>query len=316
MKFSKYDRLLYILNLLRSRRNLNAASLARECGVTERTIYRDIVSLSEANVPIYYDNGYKYASGNFLPPLNFDIDEYLTLVKALETSPLAQAGHSRKLIKSIRGKIEAVLSPVVKKQKLYTRSPTDVNIRTTLSERLSEEHLSLLEKSILNHKVIRLSYDSIDSGRTEREVDPYFLIFIERAFYLVGFCHLRRDQRTFRADRILSLEVTGQTFIPRKNIDPHDYFEDSWGIFRGEPIAVEILFTGRAARIVRLGRHHPKEKVTIQKDGRVKYAVTVNGHQEIARWIMGFGGEARVLKPASLIKRIRQLSEDIRDNYR
>jgi predicted DNA-binding transcriptional regulator YafY len=316
MKFSKYDRLLYILNLLRSRRNLNAASLARECGVTERTIYRDIVSLSEANVPIYYDNGYKYASGNFLPPLNFDIDEYLTLVKALETSPLAQAGQSRKLIKSIRSKIEAVLSPTVKKQKLYRRSATDIKIRTTHSERFSEEYLSLLEKGILNNEVVRLSYDSIDSGRTDRAVEPYFLIFTERAFYLVGYCHLRRELRTFRVDRILFLELTGDKFIPRKNIDPQDYFEDSWGIFKGEPIEVEILFTGRAARIVRLGRHHPKEKVTIQKDGRVKYAVKVNGHQEIARWIMGFGGEARVLKPVSLIRRIMKLSEDIRGNYR
>ncbi|RME19381.1 MAG: HTH domain-containing protein, partial [Candidatus Zixiibacteriota bacterium] len=45
----KSDRLLYILNLLRTRRNLNAARLAEECGVTERSIYRDIISLSEAN---------------------------------------------------------------------------------------------------------------------------------------------------------------------------------------------------------------------------------------------------------------------------
>ena len=52
---AKYDRLLYILNLLRSRKNLNAEMLAAECGVTERTIYRDIIALSDANIPIYYD---------------------------------------------------------------------------------------------------------------------------------------------------------------------------------------------------------------------------------------------------------------------
>ena len=76
MGMAKYDRLLYILNLLRSRKNLNARNIAEECGVTERSIYRDILSLSEANVPIYYDCGYKLASDNFLPPLNFDFDEY------------------------------------------------------------------------------------------------------------------------------------------------------------------------------------------------------------------------------------------------
>jgi len=114
MGMPKYDRLLYILNLLRSRRNLNAGMLASECNVTERTIYRDIVALSEANIPIYYDNVYKYASGNFLPPLNFTVDEYMALRTALVSSPLYRTGHSRQLIKSVKTKIEACLSPKVK----------------------------------------------------------------------------------------------------------------------------------------------------------------------------------------------------------
>lgn len=121
MGMAKYDRLLYILNLLRSRRNLNAGMLAAECGVTERTIYRDIVALSDANIPIYYDKGYKYASGNFLPPLNFNIDEYIILKTVLESSPLYQSGHSRKLINSIKSKIEACLSPSVKEKRCLRR---------------------------------------------------------------------------------------------------------------------------------------------------------------------------------------------------
>ena len=51
MGMAKYDRLLFILNLLRTRRNLNAAMIAAECGVTERSIYRDVIALSEANIP-------------------------------------------------------------------------------------------------------------------------------------------------------------------------------------------------------------------------------------------------------------------------
>ena len=96
MGMPKQDRLLYILNLLRARKNLNATQLAEECGVTERSIYRDILAISEANIPIYYDNGYKLATENFLPPLNFSFEEYSCLKIALESSPLIDTGNSAK----------------------------------------------------------------------------------------------------------------------------------------------------------------------------------------------------------------------------
>ena len=55
---SKYDRLIHVLNLLRSRKSLKAGNIARECEVSERTVYRDILALSSANVPVYFDDGY------------------------------------------------------------------------------------------------------------------------------------------------------------------------------------------------------------------------------------------------------------------
>ncbi|MFH0930314.1 MAG: HTH domain-containing protein, partial [Candidatus Zixiibacteriota bacterium] len=79
----KADRLLLILNLIRSRRNLRAKDLALECGVSERTIFRDINAISSANIPIYFENGYKFLTDAFLPPLNFSLDEYLVLYLGL-----------------------------------------------------------------------------------------------------------------------------------------------------------------------------------------------------------------------------------------
>ena len=128
MGMPKHDRLLYILNLLRARKNLNAAQLAQECGVTERSIYRDILALSEANIPIYYDNGYKLASGNFLPPLNFTFEEYSCLKIALESSPLVQTGKYSDTLKMVQAKVEAGLSPQVKDIKRTTRDTTHIDI--------------------------------------------------------------------------------------------------------------------------------------------------------------------------------------------
>ncbi len=313
---AKYDRLLFILNLLRTRKNFNAERLAEECGVTERTIYRDIIALSEANIPIYYDKGYKYASDNFLPPLNFNIDEYLALKTALESSPLYKSGYSRRLMKSIKTKIEACLTPAVKREKIYFSDTMDVSIKATHSRKVSESFFACVEAGIRQNKVLKLKYNSIQSGILEREVDPYFLIFIERAFYFVGYCNLRNELRTFRIDRIVEVSLTDKKFIPRQNINPSQYFKDSWGVYGGEPVDVEILFTGKAAQVISMGRHHPNEEISTKKDGSIIYRVSVSGIEEISRWILGFGGEAKVINPPVLVEKIRIAANDISSNYK
>ncbi|UCD18330.1 MAG: YafY family transcriptional regulator [Candidatus Zixiibacteriota bacterium] len=316
MGMAKYDRLLYILNLLRSRRNLNAGMIARECEVTERTIYRDIVALSEANVPIYYDRGYKFASENFLPPLNFTASEYVILKTALESTPLHRNARARQIIKSIRSKIESSLSSQVKNARLYTSDATRVEIKSTIPDGDAVGFYSAVEQAIKEHRVLILTYDSIESGQSMREVEPYFLIFIERAFYFIGFCRLRQALRTFRIDRVKDITVTGQRFKPRRDINPAGYFKDSWGVFSGEPVDVEIIFTGRAARVVRMGRHHPGEKVSALDENRLRYRVRVSGVEEISRWIMGFGGEATVIRPRELREEVAGQAKKILKNYK
>ena len=308
---SKYDRMLYILNLLRSRRNLNAAMLAQECGVTERSIYRDIASLSEVNVPIYYDRGYKFASNNFLPPLNFTIEEYLTLKTALESSPLYKSGPGKKHIKTLKSKIEACLTPNVKRDRVMTPSTTSVEIRNTFYPANFEKYSPLIERAITDSRVLIMTYDSIKSGPADREVDPYFLVFRERAFYFVGYCHSRNDMRTFRLDRIKFLNISDKNFKIRPGVDPEDYFRDSWGVYSGEPAEVEIIFSGAAARVVKSGQHHGGEQITELDDGRVLYRVTVAGTEEIGRWLMGFGGDFEILSPESLRREVCQLSKSI-----
>ncbi len=314
MGMAKYDRLLYILNLLRSRKNLNAIMIARECEVTERTIYRDILSLSEANIPIFYDRGYKFATDNFLPPLNFNLDEYLTLKTVLESSPLYRGGLRRNTIKSIKSKIEACLSPAVIQEKKYIHPTPSVDIKSTAASPELERIYATVEAGIQENRIIRLKYNSIKSGLVDREVEPYFLIFIEKAFYFVGYCYLRQALRTFRTDRIAEAELTEKKFAPRKNIDPAKYFENSWGVFSGDPIEVEVIFSGTAARVVLLGKHHANEKVLPLKGNRVRYRVTVRGIEEICRWLLGFGGGVEVVAPLELRDEIKKRAQAILQN--
>lgn len=93
--------MIYILVLLRQNHGLRVRALAEKCGVTERTIYRDIVSLSMANIPIYFDNGYRLLGESSIPPNCFSEKEASFLVNLLKPS------RSKKIVKGILDKIQA-----------------------------------------------------------------------------------------------------------------------------------------------------------------------------------------------------------------
>ncbi|HEX2897806.1 MAG TPA: WYL domain-containing protein, partial [candidate division Zixibacteria bacterium] len=273
MGMHKYDRMMYILNSLRSRKNLSALRLSQECGVTERSIYRDILSLSEANVPIYYDRGYKLASDNFLPPLNFDLDEYNCLKMALDSSPLGKTDKYQALIKRIKAKVDAGLSDTVKNKRQFMPPPAQLEIPVTAS--IDQPGLfSQIEQAIQDDRCLEIEYDSIESGKSKRMVEPYFIVFRSRAFYFVAYCRKTNDFRTFRMDRISSAADTEKTFVRKEGINAESYFDGSWGVFRGERISVVVLFRGTAAKVVSRGKHHPGEQIERLRDGTVKYKVT------------------------------------------
>ena len=315
MGMAKYDRLLYVLNLLRSRKSLNAARLAEECGVTERSIYRDIISLSEANVPIYYDNGYKLASGNFLPPLNFSFEEYSCLKLALESSPLEMTGHNANLLRQIRAKVDAGLSDVTKRKKRTAPDVTHIDIDTTLARENAELFYADIEKAISEQVRLEIDYETIEHGLTHRTVEPYFMIFRGRAFYFVAFCRLRDGFRTFRIDRVRKLTCTDDHFVRQSGVNARDYFDDAWRLYSGESMEVVIRFVGSAARVIQSGQHHPREKVEPSEDGSIIYRVTVAGTEEIKRWILGFGDRAEVIAPASLRDELRLVGEYLISTY-
>ena len=64
-------------------------------------------------------------------------------------------------------------------------------------------HLTKIESAISRRKTIRFTYYSIGRDeRSEREVDPYSLLYSAGNWYVVGCSHEREDTRMFRLSRI------------------------------------------------------------------------------------------------------------------
>jgi predicted DNA-binding transcriptional regulator YafY len=88
-----------------------------------------------------------------------------------------------------------------------------------LPARVENNFVATLSSAVQGRQQVHLSYRSWDGEETGRDFDPYGIVFNEGFWYTAGYCHLRRDLRTFRLDRITLLEPKKGTFEPPEEFD-------------------------------------------------------------------------------------------------
>ncbi|MEO0598336.1 MAG: WYL domain-containing protein, partial [Chloroflexota bacterium] len=54
---------------------------------------------------------------------------------------------------------------------------------------------------------------------TQRDYDSYGIVYYDGYWYTAGYCHLRKDYRTFRIDRIINANILEPTFTPPSDFD-------------------------------------------------------------------------------------------------
>lgn len=200
------DRLFQLVQLLRVRSLTTAEKLARELGVSQRTVYRDVKDLIASGVPIRGEAGVGYAlpKGYELPPLTFTAEEIEALVLGARlvvgwTDPeLAQAAKSAMI--KVEGALPAALKPMLHQHNLYVpRMPGAV---------AKSEGLGILRRGISSKTAVRFSYETPDGSLTTRTVLPLGLFFWGAKWSLTSWCLLRKDYRNFRPDRMSDLQTT------------------------------------------------------------------------------------------------------------
>ena len=251
--------------------NVKAKELAQALEISVRQVYRDIECLKQASVPIYSDkNGFSLMPDFYMPKISLETPEILTLL-ILCSSIKAQKGTPYcELLTSACDKIVNALPDGLKKVFL---SPgydvmVDFGLDTKVDYRKIEEMFSLIYEASIAKKQLLISYYGIDTkDLTERVVDPYAFKLNFGIWYLIGFCHLRGEMRTFRIDRIRQVEVLSESFDIPENFNIDDYFRGSWGIMTGPEYKVKLKFSSSIADFISECIWHPSQKLSKNKDG-------------------------------------------------
>jgi predicted DNA-binding transcriptional regulator YafY len=311
------DRLVAILLMLQSKGQVTAAEVAEELEISERTARRDLDALGMAGLPIYSvqgrNGGWRLAGGGRtdLSGLTAAEARALFLVAGPSSSATPEMKAAlRKLVRalpeSFRTAAEATASAVVVDPSGWDEMRT---------ERPNPPHLDAVQRAVVEGEQIRLGYVARTRESTTRVVHPLGLAAKGTAWYLVA--DTEAGLRTFRVDRITSVEPTGEAVVRPDGFE----LTEAWRLIteqvdeRRTPVRARALATADFVHLLRwvLGR-----RVRIGPagpDGRIEVELRGYSARALAGEVAGFGAGLEVIDPPEVRALLADIGAELAATY-
>ena len=309
MHVSRLHRVLKLLTLLETGHPYNAGQLAEACGVSRRTVYRDLNTIEAAGIPVFFDRPsgrYQVHETGLMPAINLRLEEALAVV--LLASELGRTG-GLPLFEPARdaaAKIEASLP-------LGMRAMLERLARTTIlrpapmaRHRGLHETYRRVRDAIRRSRPLDAVYISFhDEGQIRTRLEPYWLLFSERAWYVIGRSSRHRAVRTFKLGRFKRLTAADGRFTRPGGLSLEKHLGNAWRLMRGDTAyEVHLKFSPHIGPNMAEINWHRTQQVAWDEDGSVHFRASVDGLSEIVWWVLGYGDQVEVVEPPELRRRV------------
>ena len=298
----------------------NCSKLARELEVSTKTIQRDIEFMRDRlGLPIQYDQahfGFVYTEPvtNF-PSIKVSEGEVVALLVAQKALEQYRGTSFEKPLRSAFSKItEGLKNDIAFSWGDVDSAISFRGIGVTIADL---ELFDTVSRTVLGSRELAFEYKKLGSTRhEERRVQPYHLGCIENQWYLFAFDLIRKQLRTFALPRMRKARDTHARFKRPADFSIAKHLGDSFGVFTGNAKhRVRIRFDAFAARLIHERTWHASQKIKPLGNGEVELTMTLGGLEEIERWVLSWGTHARVIEPAALVRRIRDIVKQLGRHY-
>ncbi|MDG4784084.1 YafY family protein [Micromonospora sp. WMMD961] len=303
------SRLISLLLLLQARGSMTASELARELEVSERTVYRDVLALSAAGVPVYADRGraggYRLLGGYRTRLTGLTRDEAEALFLSGLPGPAGDMGLAD-AVAAAELKVLAALPPALRDAPARAGQRFHLDVPGWFRETAPPLWLPELARAVWGDRVVELRYRRGDREVT-RQVQPYGLVLKSGVWYLVG--RVGADVRTYRVDRVTGVEVGEESFERDEGFDLAGHWREQAGSFLRTMLRAEVTVRLSPAGLRRL-RHLVDAPFVYDElvaaagapdgQGWVVGRLPVESVEVAYHQLLGLGPEVEVLDPPEL----------------
>ncbi|WDV46263.1 YafY family protein [Clostridiaceae bacterium M8S5] len=301
----KIYRLLSIINIMLNKELVTAKYLAEKHEVSIKTIQRDIETLNMAGIPVFSKKGIKGGYG-ILDSYKFDTKllstQEVNLLKSMLDS--LSSVYSNKTLESLWEKLESALITVVNAE--YAKVKVDIT-PWNKDEKLQEK-IDLILDAIGQYRILSIEYYNSNGECLLREIEPYELVLRHGRWYILSYCLQKKDIRTFKVNRISTMEITNRHF------DLRDYksIQRDESTMR-DGIKKVLRFNKEAYyRVVDIFNVDEVTEITEEN-------VTVVTYLKLDSWlismILSFGDDVKVIEPEILKKNVKNKIKKMNNIY-
>ncbi len=289
------NRLFEIVYILMQKKKITAKELAEKFEVSTRTIYRDIESLSRANIPIYSSKGKDGGIGI--------LEEYVLNKTVLSEEEQNQILFALQGMKKIAGEDKDILEKI---STIFNKKVNDW-IKIDFSNWGKEEKFELIKTGILNKKQLEFTYYNSNGDKTKRIVEPLQIWFKDKSWYLISYCKLKEDYRIFKVARMKEIKVLEKHFEREL---PKEQKEEKYKL---KNIVIELEISKEMA--YRVYDEFEDNEITKNEDGSFRVKVEYPETDWIYGYILSFGENIKVISPKRVKSTIKVRLEETLKNY-
>ncbi|BBB66731.1 transcriptional regulator [Undibacterium sp. YM2] len=307
-------RVLALLELLQNHGQVSGAELSQMLEIDRRSLRRYIVTLEEMGIPIMTSRGrfggYSIMPGFKLPPMMFNEEEGFAISIALTAARQLKLLDVAPSIESAQSKLQRILPDQLRQRLRAADTAIELNLQPAAMP-ADKEVLVKLSHAVAHKQSINLQYRSVSDMVSERKLDAYGLAFHATHWYVVGFCHLRQDIRSFRLDRVMRAELLSQQFTSPPDFSVISYLRSAVASIP-RAYSVELLLKTD----MQYARRYLSDAIAVleQTTGGVLLYNQSEDLSWFARQLAALPFDFEVRKPAQLQDELRKVAERLLKN--
>lgn len=302
-KHMKIDRLIGILSVLLQEEKVTAPELAEKFEVSRRTINRDIEDLCKAGIPINTaqgsGGGISIMDGYRMDRTILTSKDMQVILAGLRSLDSVSGSH---YYSQLMEKIKSGSAEVINGSESIL-----IDLSSWYKDSLSPK-IELIQKAIEERKTIHFLYYA-PGGDSEREIEPYYLIFKWSSWYVWGYCRLRNDFRLFKLNRMDRLRQTDETIVKREVPVPDLSTEK---VFPHE-IYVKAIFD--PSMKWHLIEEFGAKCFTVLPDGTLLFEHEYTDKEHLISWMLTCKDKVTVLEPEDVRTELFHIAENIKKRY-
>ncbi len=323
-------RLVKILQLLSYRNKITTKDIQKafDDQVSLRTIQRDMLKLSESNIPLTSETGPNNVNvwsidpsfRNFIPfPLNNS--EYMISEVMKKSIPVFRNTPLEEEYIKLLNKIDQLIPPdIIGQLNDVEYSGNSDNVKFlefgTYDYTNMRGLINNILESIINKKISKVKYFSINTGKVaEHEIEPYKILVYKGGLYLIGYREYFKEFNHFAIHRIEKYVILGNTFIKDKKYSDREFVKSRFGLSNLKPENIVLQIDKEIVPHIEGRFWHPTQKVTYNSNGNIILEMKAGPSEELISWIFSWRGHIKIIEPESLKKKAKQILKFMSNTY-